>query len=138
MKPFLSAVPNHAAERSVRFLSIVIYSSNGIMRSPPPDVATLIKTGCKHQLLQPPPRAEFLLFIFVIDVEEHGCQQHQAFDHLLIIDADTHDGHAVVHHSHDEGANDRAHHLADTAGCRRAADEASRDHVQLKTSTGFW
>ena len=38
----------------------------------------------------------------VVDVDEHGAEQHQALDHLLVVDADAEDRHAVVHHAHDE------------------------------------
>ena len=52
-------------------------------------------------------------------------------------DADADDRHAVVHHAHDEGADHRAHHLADPARHRRAADEHRRDHVQFERDPGL-
>ena len=75
--------------------------------------------------------------VLVVDVEEHGGQQHQALDHLLVVDADAQDRHAVVHHAHDEGADHRAHDLADAARGRGAADEAGRDHVELEAEAGL-
>ncbi|MPL90050.1 hypothetical protein SDC9_36095 [bioreactor metagenome] len=72
------------------------------------------------------------LLSLVVDVEDHRGEQHQALDHLLVVDADAHDRHAVVHHPHDEGADDRADHLAGAARGRGAADEHRRDHVKLE------
>ena len=68
---------------------------------------------------------------------EHGGQQHQALDDLLVVDADAHDGHAVVHHAHDEGADHRTVHLAHAARGRGAADEAGGDDVEFKALSGF-
>src|SRR5258708_28758122 len=44
-----------------------------------------------------------VLFVLVVDVDEHRGEQHQALNDLLIVDADAEDGHAVVHHAHHEG-----------------------------------
>src|SRR5690606_5861546 len=75
--------------------------------------------------------------VLVVDVEEHGGEQHQALDELLVVDADAHDRHAVVHDAHDEGADDRAGDLADAARGRGAADEAGRDDVELEADAGL-
>src|SRR5471030_1677197 len=72
------------------------------------------------------------LLVLVVDVYADRGQQDDALDHLLVIDADADDGHAVVHHAHHECADDGAENLADAARVRRAADEAGRDHVELE------
>ena len=43
------------------------------------------------------------------------------------------DGHAIVHHAHDEGTHDRTDDLADTTGGRCAADETRCDDVELES-----
>src|SRR5215470_12347690 len=45
------------------------------------------------------------LSALVVDVDADGPQQHQALDHLLVVDANTKNGHAVVHYTHDHGAD---------------------------------
>ena len=52
--------------------------------------------------------------VLVVNVEHDGGQQHQSLDDLLPIDADAHDGHAVVHHAHDERTHHRTEHFAHT------------------------
>src|SRR4051812_31460859 len=76
-----------------------------------------------------------LSLVLVVDVDADGGQQHDALDHLLVIDADAEDGHAVVHHAHPECADDGAQNLAHPARRRRATDEACRNHVQFETQT---
>src|SRR6185295_16819417 len=41
----------------------------------------------------------------VVHVDTDGPEQHQALDHLLIVDADAEDRHPVVHDAHDHGAH---------------------------------
>ena len=77
------------------------------------------------------------LLLLVVDVEDHRGEQHQALDDLLLVDADAHDRHAVVHHAHDEGADHRADDLADAAGHRGAADENRGDHIQFEGHAGL-
>src|SRR6218665_153466 len=36
--------------------------------------------------------------VLVVDIHQHGGEQHHALDDLLVVDAYAQDGHAVVHH----------------------------------------
>ena len=76
-------------------------------------------------------------FVLVVHVDVHGCEQNDAFDNLLIIHADTHDGHAVVHHTHNEGADNRSDDLPNTTGGGSAADETRCDNVEFETRAGL-
>src|SRR3954463_10639533 len=60
----------------------------------------------------------------IVHVDAHRPEQHQALDDLLIVDADAENGHAVVHHPHDHGADHGTADAADPAIGRGAADEA--------------
>ena len=75
------------------------------------------------------PRASAPL---VVHVEAYRTQQHQALDHLLVIDPDAEDRHAVVHHPHDQRADYCSRHPADAAVGRGAADEAGGDDVEFE------
>src|SRR6266699_3027716 len=63
----------------------------------------------------------------VVDIEADRAEQHQSLDHLLVVDADAEDRHAVVHDPHDHGPDHRAANLADAAIGRGAANEAGGD-----------
>src|SRR6478672_2990035 len=77
-----------------------------------------------------PTRPLLWLPPLIIHVDAHRTQQHQALDDLLIVDADAEDGHAVVHHAHDHGADHGAADTPDAAIGRGAADEAGGDDVE--------
>src|SRR6478752_1394177 len=78
-----------------------------------------------------------LALVLVIDVEEDCSEKHQSLDHLLEVDAETDDRHAVVHDAHDERADDGTGDLANAAGCRSTADEAGCDNVQLEADASL-
>ena len=65
----------------------------------------------------PPPQTgrrgrstSLLCFVLVVDVEDDGCEQNQALDDLLVVNADGQDRHAIVHHAHQEGADNGPDH----------------------------
>src|SRR5215213_9506864 len=45
----------------------------------------------------PAPRDSTGLAPLIVDIEADGAEQHQPLDHLLVVDADAENGHAVVH-----------------------------------------
>ena len=56
-----------------------------------------------------------LKLVFVVNVKNHRSQQYQSFNHLLPVDTDTHNGHAVVHDAHDESPDYRPQDFPDAA-----------------------
>src|SRR6266849_1164418 len=73
----------------------------------------------------------------VVDIKTYCAEQHQPLDHLLVVDADAEDRHAVIHHAHDQGADHSAGHPADDAIGRGTANEAGGDDVELEAGPGF-
>ena len=61
-----------------------------------------------------------------------GEEEHQAFDELLVVRAESEDGHAVVEDAHDEAADHGACDGSNTTRDGGAADEGRRDGVQLE------
>src|SRR4029078_1236762 len=102
-------------------------------RWPIPGVLNGISSLPGHICGGMPGRRDIALSPLVVDVKADGAKQHQPLDHLLVVDADAEDGHAVVHDPHDHRAYDGAADPADAAIGRRAADEAGGDDVQLET-----
>jgi methyl-accepting chemotaxis protein len=64
-------------------------------------------------------------------------EQNQTLDHLLIINANPKDRHAVVHHPHDQGTHNHANDFPHAARHRGAANKDRRDHIQLKPCPRF-
>src|SRR3954462_10531368 len=68
----------------------------------------------------------------VPDVEADRRQQGQALDDLLPVAADAEEVHAVVQHTEDETADDRAEDGADTAAHGGATDERRGDGLEFE------
>ena len=53
--------------------------------------------------------------ILVVDIEQNGKQQHDAFDYLLPVDSYSHNGHAIVQHADKKSPDQCADDFTDTA-----------------------
>ena len=74
--------------------------------------------------------------LLVPDVEGDSQEQDGSLDDLLGGGGGTHELHAVRHDGHDEATDEGAGQTSDTAGRRRATDEAGGDGVELEHISG--
>ncbi|MNJ73764.1 hypothetical protein D3C77_706020 [compost metagenome] len=83
-------------------------------------------------------RPKLIRLGFVVNIEGHGEKEDKSFNALLPVDPKADEGHAVVHHAHDQAADNGADDSADAARGGSATDEAGCDGVQLKVRACLW